>query len=69
MAITYKFQDSVEVLDEDGNSYGPHKRWTFNVVFLIREEGNVLIPFDEDNADYQEYLAWVADGNITEPAD
>ena len=27
------------------------------------------IPFDEDNADYREYLAWVEDGNTAEPAD
>ena len=27
------------------------------------------IPFDEDNKDYQEYLAWVAEGNAAEAAD
>ena len=27
------------------------------------------IPFDEDNRYYREYLAWVAEGNIPEPAD
>jgi len=25
------------------------------------------IPFDADNRDYQEYLAWVAEGNEAEP--
>tara|TARA_A100001391_G_scaffold197827_1_gene178660 strand:+ start:813 stop:974 length:162 start_codon:yes stop_codon:yes gene_type:complete len=27
------------------------------------------IPMSEQNRDYQEYLAWVADGNTTQPAD
>lgn len=27
------------------------------------------IPFDESNTDYQEYLAWVAEGNEPDPAE
>ena len=27
------------------------------------------IPFSDDNTDYKEYLAWVADGNTADPAD
>jgi hypothetical protein len=31
-------------------------------------DGQVLgIPADEGNADYREYLAWVAEGNVAEP--
>jgi hypothetical protein len=28
-----------------------------------------IIPIAPDNTDYQAYLAWVAEGNIPEPAD
>jgi len=30
---------------------------------------NIFIPFDPDNTDYQEYLAWIAEGNEPLPAD
>ena len=39
-------------------------------VTLTDGSGKVLsIPFDEANTDYQEYLAWVAEGNTADPAD
>ena len=28
-----------------------------------------IIPFKEGNTDYQNYLAWVAEGNTPDPAD
>ena len=39
------------------------------IEIVKRLQDSVFIPFDSDNTDYQEYLAWVAEGNTPEPAD
>ena len=55
MSKMYKFTYSVDP------SYSPN--------FIIRISDNACIPFDPANTDYQEYLAWLAEGNEPEPAD
>ena len=36
---------------------------------IKRTSDSAFIPLDEQNADYQAYLAWVAAGNTAEPAE
>ena len=38
-------------------------------IVLIKENQRTSIPICEDNTDYQQYLAWVAEGNQPEAAD
>ena len=45
--------------DSEGNKIGA----------IIRTTDNASIPLDEGNMDYQDYLAWVAEGNTPDPAD
>lgn len=39
------------------------------IYMVKRTTDNVFIPFDDNNSDYQAYLAWVAEGNTAEAAD
>jgi hypothetical protein len=36
---------------------------------IIQRSDGASIPTDLDNTDYQQYLAWVAEGNQPEPAE
>lgn len=55
MTTTYKLYN---VLDTGGKTHN-----------YVIKNGSSFIPFNESNADYQEYLAWVAEGNTAEEAD
>jgi len=37
--------------------------------WVTRKSDGASIPFNTENADYQEYLEWVAAGNTAEAAD
>ena len=57
MAISYKLYPN----DENGVAKQA----------IQKTDGDIIscIPFDPNNTDYQEYLAWVAKGNTAEAAD
>ena len=55
MAYTYKKQKTVRDGEVANN--------------ILRIEDNAFIPFDNNNIDYQDYLAWLAEGNTPQEAD
>lgn len=47
--------------------YFIHKTINGDSLILTEDNGPIVhIPFDEANAEYQRYLAWVAEGNTAE---
>ena len=57
MSFTYQ---KIATLDDSGDKTGDRTDC------IKRKEDQAQIPFDNDNADYQDYLAWVAAGNTPE---
>ena len=49
-----------------------HIRGQVHDQLIVRDEDQAFIPFDPDNVDYQDYLAWLDEGNeptaVTPPA-
>lgn len=40
-----------------------------NEIYILEKNSGMQIPNDPANADYQNYLKWVAEGNTPEPPD
>ena len=59
----YKKYANETIENKDGSTK------TVVVQAICRKSDNAYIPFDPDNRDYQDYLAWVAEGNTADPAD
>ena len=57
-----KYADETET-NKDGSTK------TIVIQAICRKSDNAYIPFDEANTDYQEYLAWVSEGNTAEATD
>ena len=41
----------------------------FGDIKSVLKDGASHVPFNDEKADYQDYLAWVAEGNTPEEAD
>ncbi len=65
MTISYKLRNT-SLYALDGETVSSTKQ-----DILYKEDGVVklAIPKDPANSDYQDYLAWVAEGNTPDPAD
>ena len=59
----YKKYANETIENKDGSTT------TVVVQAICRKSDNAYIPFDNENRDYQDYLAWVAEGNTAEAAD
>ena len=59
----YKKYANKTIENKDGSTR------TIVVQAICRKSDNAYIPFDNENRDYQDYLAWVAEGNTPDPAD
>ena len=64
MAITYKLRKRRPEDSPEGTG-----KTELYAILETKDGKESSIPIDEANRDYQEYLAWVAEGNEADPAD
>jgi hypothetical protein len=38
----------------------------FGTITILRIEDSAIIPVDQKNKDYQEYISWLEEGNVAE---
>ena len=60
----YKFRNH-HFYEDDGTTI----KSTYQDILDKESTPNLAIPKDETNRHYQDYLAWVAEGNTADPAD